>query len=100
MGIVGDDLMFLWVQPSKDDMIISIDESMLERAILIINKSEEKKMMKNLKTLSKEAKVQFPVMMKELRILITGRAEGPPITELINILGTEVVIKRLKNYLL
>jgi len=98
--IVGDDLMFLWVQPSKDNMIISIEDSTFERALQIISKSEERKLMKNLKTLSKEAGVQFPVLMKEIRMLITGRAEGPPITELINILGTEVVIKRLKNYLI
>jgi len=98
--IVGEDLIFLWVQPSKDDLNISIEDSSLDKAIQVINETEEKKIMKKLKTLSKEVGIQFPVLMKELRLLITGKAEGPPITELINILGTEVVIKRLKNYLL
>jgi len=98
--IVGDDLMFLWVRPCKDDMVISIEESTIEKVIQIINETEEEKIMKSLKKLSKEIRIQFPVLMKELRMLITGKAEGPPITELIAILGAEVVMKRLKNNLL
>ena len=56
--------------------------------------------MKSLKTLSKEIGAKFPAMMKDLRIVITGKSDGPPITELINILGPGTVIKRLRNYLL
>jgi len=98
--IVGEDLIFLWIMPSKVELNISLQDSTIEEVVQIINESEEKHLMKALKTLSKELDTKFPIMMKDLRVVITGRSEGPPITELINILGSEAVVKRLRNYLL
>lgn len=98
--IVGEDFMFLWIMPSKDYMSISIADSTIEKVIKIISENDHQILMKSLKTLSKEVGTKFPVMMKDLRIVITGQPDGPPITELIVILGPGTVIKRLRNYLL
>ena len=51
-----------------------------------------------LKELSKKNGIKFPVFMKDLRVLLTGKTDGPPIIELINILGKEKSIERLNYY--
>jgi len=97
--IVGEGLLFLWVMPSREDIRISLDDSTIVKILQIISENKDGNLMKSLKTLSKEVGIKFPVLMKDLRVLITGQSDGPPISELINILGSEVVVKRLKNFL-
>ena len=55
--------------------------------------------LKQLKLLSKNNLIKFPDLMKDLRLLITGRADGPPILELIQILGKDKVVERLKRFI-
>jgi len=101
VDIVGDDLMFLWIMPLKGDIEISLKNSTIEKVIVNIQENEkfDKPWMKSLKALSKDDKIKFPEMMKDLRVVITGKSDGPPILELVHILGPETVIKRLLNYL-
>ena len=57
------------------------------------------KRLKQIKTFSKSQGLKFPEVMKDLRLVITGRPDGPPITELIDILGSGQVVARLSYFI-
>ena len=42
--------------------------------------------------------LKFPKMMEDLRVLLTGRREGPPVLEVIQVLGKASVARRLERY--
>jgi len=98
--IVNEDLLFLWHLPSQSQQLDSADKSVIAETIKIFeeNKLDSKPIMKMLKELSKKNGIKFPVFMKDLRVLLTGKTDGPPIIELINILGKEKSIERLNYY--
>jgi len=101
IDIVGEDFMFLWAIPSKDNTKISLRKSTIEKIVSIIQRGDaiEQSFMKELKNLSKDENIKFPSLMKDLRILLTGKGDGPPILELIDILGPVTVTKRLSRYI-
>jgi len=100
--IVGEDLLFLWVLPVVENCHISVSITTINNVIQILKeeKNLDKTLMKSLKNLGKRDGIKFPVLMKDLRVLITGNSDGPPILELLVTLGSETVIKRLDNYIL
>jgi len=96
--IVSEDLLFLWHLPSHSQNLESADSAVVAETVKILeDEMEAKSIMKMLKNLSKEKGIKFPVLMRDLRILLTGKTEGPPIIDLINILGKDKSIERL-NY--
>ena len=97
--IVSEELMFLWHLPNKLEINVTISPNLIQEIILLISCQNEKLLMKQLKMLSKDNLIKFPVLMKDLRLLITGRADGPPILELIQILGKDKVVERLKRFI-
>lgn len=50
-----------------------------------------------LKSFGKAAKVKMPRLMGLVRGVLTGSAEGPPVGELVQILGTRESLKRLRE---
>lgn len=42
---------------------------------------------------------RYPQAMKDLRLVLAGRAEGPPVTEMLHILEQEEAVRRINNYL-
>ncbi len=52
---------------------------------------------KTLKGLNKEMKLKFPQYMKFLRVVLSGLNEGPPVAEMMYILGKENTLKRLDH---
>ncbi|KAM7351546.1 putative glutamate--tRNA ligase, mitochondrial [Cochliomyia hominivorax] len=93
-------LSFLWVKPTNFSLKdITIDQ--VENLIEIIKKSEFTKDNLNnvLKEFSKQENIKFPVLMKYLRSALSGLKEGPGVAEMMEILGQQVVIQRLRNVL-
>ena len=97
--LVGEDFLFLWHFPNKEDLHITIPNSLIDKVIDLLNSTDQdnKSLMKTFKLLSKEHNIKFPDLMKDLRLLITGKTDGPPIMELVDILGKEKVVQRLKH---
>ena len=99
--LVADDLIFLWALPKDHFQLLEIPKSVIEevqRAILdtdVIDKS----LLKVLKKIGKISGLKFPKMMEDLRVLLTGRREGPPVLEVIQVLGKASVARRLERYL-
>ena len=97
--LVGEDFLFLWHFPNKEDLHITIPNSLVDKVIDLLNSTDHdnKSLMKTFKLLSKEHNIKFPDLMKDLRLLITGKTDGPPIMELVDILGQQKVVQRLKH---
>ncbi|XP_066585242.1 nondiscriminating glutamyl-tRNA synthetase EARS2, mitochondrial [Prorops nasuta] len=101
--LVAEDLSFLWVIPTTlpditepkyfeiiDLLIIKLTE---------INDEEFVKMelSKFLKQFAKQNDVSFPTLMKIMRGLLSGLKDGPSISEMMDILGKNITIQRLKR---
>merc|ERR1711915_784761 len=98
--IVNDDLLFLWAFSVDDDVHISLNEHLLDSLIQLFeeNGSDQNSLFASIKKLCKEKGVKFPSVMKDLRVLITGHSEGAPVTDLVELLGVDSVVKRMKQY--
>lgn len=99
--IASDDFLFLWLMPRHYSEPVVLPGSVIKRVVVIMNQEtfKEKSLLKHLRQLGKEENIKFSQLMKDLRVLITGKGEGPPITELLQVLGTKTVVKRLNIYL-
>ena len=102
--LAGDDLIFLWHWPDRDKLKVNINNSQLREVLSLVKNHQEgegagKTLMKQIKTFSKSQGLKFPEVMKDLRLVITGRPDGPPITELIDILGSDQVVARLSYFI-
>lgn len=97
--LVSEDMMFLWHRPTKHNNNIVFDKEIVDKIVLIFSNHEKetcnKQLMSELKRLSQSTGLKFPAFMKELRVLLTGKPDGPPILELLEILGHTVVQERL-----
>ncbi|XP_065358917.1 nondiscriminating glutamyl-tRNA synthetase EARS2, mitochondrial [Calliphora vicina] len=93
-------LSFLWVKPTNfNQKDLTTDQ--LETLVKIITKAEFNKDNLNnvLKDFSKQENIKFPVLMKCLRSALSGLKEGPGVAEMMEILGQQVVVQRLKDVL-
>ena len=102
--LVGDDLIFLWHWPERNSLKVNINNIQLREVLALVKshqqgEGEGKLLLKQIKTFSKSQGLKFPEVMKDLRLIITGRPDGPPITELIDILGPGQVVDRLSYYI-
>lgn len=60
---------------------------------------EEAKLKGHLRSFSKENGVEFPALMKMLRGVLSGLEEGPGVAEMMDILGKDQSIERIKAVL-
>ena len=100
--LAGDDLIFLWHWPDKSQLKVELNNSQFREILNLLNSQQtedSKLIMKQIKNFSKSQGLKFPAVMKDLRVVITGKAEGPPITELLDILGVDQVLARLSNFI-
>ena len=51
---------------------------------------------KSLRQFSKSVGMKFPVLMKCLRSILSGLEDGPPVGEMIQLLGKDQTLKRIK----
>ena len=102
--LAGDDFLFLWHWPDRHSLKVNINKSQLREVLSLVKshqqgEGEGKVLLKQIKTFSKSQGLKFPEVMKDLRLIITGRPDGPPITELIDILGSGQVVDRLSYFI-
>ena len=100
--LVADDLIFLWALPKDHLQLVETPKSVIaeiQQAILE-SKTIDKSLVKILKTIGKNSGLKFPKLMEDLRVLLTGKREGPPVLEVIQVLGKASVARRLDGYLI
>lgn len=96
--LVNPDLLYLWASPQTYETI-SLTKDTLSKIFEIYENSEDFKVFqKSLRSLCSRLGLKFPVVMKDIRVLLTGRKEGPPLLEIIQILGREETLNRFKQY--
>ena len=99
--LVADDLIFLWALPKDHLQLMETPKSVIEVAQRAILETEaiDKSLVKILKKIGKNSGLKFPKLMEDLRVLLTGKREGPPVLEVIQVLGKASVARRLERYL-
>lgn len=93
---------FLWVLPNKDvivdDMVEKIAPSLCEKLDGINDDQFKTAMLKVfLKNFSTENNIKYSQLMKSLRKLLSGLEEGPGVSEMMEILGKNSTIDRIKS---
>lgn len=101
--LVSPDMAFLWIVPpltqiSKDLKHIDIAQSLNEKLAEIEGSNFNKDFLNNyLRNYSKKNAIPFPELMKTLRALLSGLKEGPGVAEMMEILGKERTMERIKR---
>ncbi|XP_051164834.1 probable glutamate--tRNA ligase, mitochondrial isoform X2 [Leptopilina boulardi] len=102
--LVSSDLSFLWIIPpltqiSKDSKHIEMVQVLIEKLADSKDDNIEKDVILSfIRELSKNNGVSYPEFMKTLRSLLSGLKVGPGIADMMEILGKEKTIERLKRY--
>jgi len=100
--LAKDDFMFLWSDPDSVEFEGPLSLLKSVKSVLLDIKDDElqvKELVKKLKKIGKDHSVKYPEMMKMLRQVISGQLEGPPVADVIKILGIETVVHRLDKIL-
>merc|ERR1712121_605214 len=84
--------------PSDLKLSVLSMNSITELSNIIFQSEDEKSLLRSLKSYSKRNGIKFPALMKDLRLLLTGKSDGPPVTELVDLLGRESIVRRMKKY--
>ncbi|XP_059490310.1 probable glutamate--tRNA ligase, mitochondrial [Neocloeon triangulifer] len=97
--LVKPNLAFLWNVPSKEQLVDSkIDPEKLDLVIRELqqeNDFELEALKSSLRRIADNNGVKFVLLMKILRMALSGLKEGPGVAEVMNILGKDSVLKRL-----
>ena len=96
--LVNPDFKYLWSHPETYDFVSLSADEIIQVVELYEQSKDFKGFQKNLRSLCRGVGLKFPAVMKDLRVLLTGGQEGPPIQEIIQILGNEETLNRLKLY--
>lgn len=99
--LVADDLIFLWALPKDSSRVLETPKSVIEDVQKTISDTEtfDKALVNKMKKIGKKSGLKFPKMMEDLRVLLTGKREGPPVLEVVQVLGKDSVTRRLSRYL-
>ena len=97
--MVGEELMFLWALP-RHTAPVTLSKAAVTKVMAALEVgATDKATMKSLKLISSSEGVRFPELMADLRVLLTGRREGPPVLEVLDILGLRTALARLGAFL-
>lgn len=95
--LVSPEYVYLWKAP-KISQNVTINKKQVNVILKLIDQSEDfSSIMKDLQ-LFKDEGMKVSVLMKDLRTILTGRQQGPPLKELLNNLGKEETIHRLSGF--
>jgi len=94
---------FLWVAPTQityegpitADTLLGVLRNLesLPKAVEHFTSAE---VSKSLRQFSKSVGIKFPVLMKCLRSILSGLDDGPPVGEIIQLLGRDETMQRIK----
>ncbi|XP_050595217.1 probable glutamate--tRNA ligase, mitochondrial isoform X5 [Bombus affinis] len=104
--LVSPKLAFLWHIPttSLDDTMLGckldalkiISMKLIEIEIQNFNKEW---INRYLREFANEHEISYPTLMKALRFVLSGLKEGPPVFEMMEILGKDSTVLRIKRYI-
>ena len=99
--LVAEDLIFLWALPKDSLQVLETPKSVIEdvQRTILDTETLDKALVKEMKKIGKKSGLKFPRMMEDLRVLLTGKREGPPVLEVVQVLGKDSVTRRLGLYL-
>lgn len=101
--LVSPDLAFLWVVPPLSNNLKELKHidsvQVLSGKLAHIEENDFQKdnLINHLREFAKKVKVPFPELMKTLRCLLSGLKDGPAVAEMMEILGRERTLDRLKR---
>ena len=101
--LAQDEFKYLWVAPDQLELAADLNlrvgvlNDVCELFENDTGQLTSKEAVKMLKEYAKANKIKFPILMKFLRIVITGGSEGPPVGELFEVLGRAATTERLKS---
>ena len=95
------DLQFLWQRPNlifdNENDGFDLDTTVEIVNCIKQNQDEFKEANSAIRKLSKKKKIPYSKVMQYIRKLLSGRNEGPPVKEMIELLGKEETIIRLQH---
>ncbi|XP_029039907.1 probable glutamate--tRNA ligase, mitochondrial isoform X1 [Osmia bicornis bicornis] len=103
--LVSPHLAFIWILPTTSvdkihseysDVLKILKDKLLETDAEHFNKTW---INSYLKEFANEHGVPFPTLMKHLRLIVSGLKEGPPVGEMIEILGKDTILFRINRYI-
>ncbi len=91
---------FLWIAPTQVTYEGPISSEVLtevSRALELVKSDDftSASVSKSLRQFSKSVGIKFPVLMKCLRSVLSGLEDGPPVGEMIQLLGKELTMQRI-----
>ena len=100
LDIVRPELKFLWQRPADfNDYEFRLNKKETQDIIEIFTSfTEFKSLQKEIRQFCKSSNLKFPTVMTELRVMLTGLTEGPSVKEIIEVLGKEEALQRLKMF--
>ena len=100
LDIVRPELKFLWQRPADfNDYEFRLNKKETQDIIEIFTSfTEFKTLQKEIRQFCKSSNLKFPTVMTELRVMLTGLTEGPSVKEIIEVLGKEEALQRLKMF--
>ncbi|XP_021209062.1 probable glutamate--tRNA ligase, mitochondrial [Bombyx mori] len=90
---------FLWILPSSS---VDMDEALLRKLVdqlVKIRSFDEDSLKGFLKAFAEDNGVKFPLLMKSLRAVLSGLKEGPGVAEMMELLGKDRSLERIKAVL-
>lgn len=95
--LTGPDYSFIWNTPKDLNLPAETPPEVLEEAIAILEAgSNPDHFISTLRSHCKKQTLKFGSVMKALRIVLAGSEQGPPIKEIIEIIGRDECLVRLK----
>ncbi|XP_063546617.1 nondiscriminating glutamyl-tRNA synthetase EARS2, mitochondrial [Cydia strobilella] len=99
--LVTDKYGFLWILPSNTNQA-EINRELLEKLIPVLESLpnyDHIHIKQNLRDFCTENNVKFPIIMKMLRSVLSGLAEGPGVAEMMQLLGKHQSLLRIKTFI-
>lgn len=93
------DFLFLWSRPETLKGIdASINAEAVLQAILFIEEKMDFHLANDaIRKMAKSKKVPYAALMKCLRIFLSGQADGPPVKDMLHLLGKQEAVQRLQR---
>eukprot|EP00088_Acartia_fossae_P037005 TRINITY_DN3819_c0_g1_i2.p1 TRINITY_DN3819_c0_g1~~TRINITY_DN3819_c0_g1_i2.p1 ORF type:complete len:526 (+),score=53.93 TRINITY_DN3819_c0_g1_i2:39-1616(+) len=99
--LTNPEFMFLWNLDTVESMDeLNCEKEILSQVIDLLEQADDfKQFQAALKKFCKSNNLKAPRVLKDLRVLITGKSEGPPIGEIYDLMGRENFSSMIKNRL-
>ncbi|XP_042237245.1 probable glutamate--tRNA ligase, mitochondrial isoform X2 [Homarus americanus] len=85
--------------PAMPNSYADILQSILEAITAISDNFTKENIVTSIKVVSKQYGLKTPAIMKLIRIAVTGMKEGPPVGEMLSVLGQDTAAARIKHAL-